>query len=152
VAVGALVGSGGRGRAAAARLRGAVARVRRLVHGRPRARVFVDRGARFTIDPNGIGAALIRLAGGVDVATKASVDAEFGLSRLRKAAPTVYLAVPGATSLAKLRRAKATRSLPAVRAGRFHVIDRGSLTDTGPRVARTLDELAALLHPGATAQ
>jgi hypothetical protein len=72
----------------------------------------------------------------------------FPLSRLRAAAPEVYLAVAGrGVTLAGLRRSKATRDLPAVRHRRFSLVAPGALTDTGPRVVAEVRVLAHLLHP-----
>ena len=151
LAVAALVGAADRGGRLAAGLRSAVDRVRRKTAGTPRVPVFVDRGAFFTIDPHGFGALLLGLAGGRNVAAQAPAAAPFPLARLRAAAPRVYLALPGATTLAALRRSPATRGLPAVRSGDFHLISRGDLTDTGPRMGRTLARLATLLAGGSGA-
>jgi ABC-type Fe3+-hydroxamate transport system substrate-binding protein len=110
--------------------------------------VFVDEGFFYTIDPAGVGARLLALAGGRDVASDAVPGKPFPLSRLRAAAPEVYLAVAGrGVTLAGLRQSKATRDLPAVRHRRFALIDGGALGDTGPHVVAEVRHLAHLLHP-----
>ncbi|MGN6379131.1 MAG: ABC transporter substrate-binding protein [Gaiellales bacterium] len=148
LSVSALAGLADRGHDVIGGMRTRINRISSLTRGSPRVPVFVDRGARVTIDPHGIGAALIGLAGGVNAAPGASLDAPYPLARLRRAAPRVYLATPGATTLKALRKSRATRNLPAVRSGRFHIIAPGILVDTGPRITQALAELARLLHPG----
>jgi iron complex transport system substrate-binding protein len=133
LALAGLLGGADRGQRLVQRMRSQLATVQAEVRGQPRVPVFVDRGDGFTIPPNGIAASEIAAAGG----------------RLARAAPRVYLASAGTTTLAQLRAAAATRRLPAIRAGRFDAVPPQSLTDTGPRVARTVRRLAALLHPGA---
>ena len=110
--------------------------------------VFVDEGFFYTIDPSGIAARLIALAGGANVASDAVAGQSFPLAKLRAAAPQLYLAIAGrGVTLAGLRHSKATRDLPAVRHRRFSLVDDGSLTDTGPRVTSEVRDLARLLHP-----
>jgi iron complex transport system substrate-binding protein len=110
--------------------------------------VFVDEGFFYTIDPSGIAARLIALAGGANVASDAVPGHAFPLAKLRAAAPQLYLAIAGrGVTLAGLRHSKATRDLPAVRHRRFSLVDDGSLTDTGPRVVSEVRDLARLLHP-----
>jgi ABC-type Fe3+-hydroxamate transport system substrate-binding protein len=110
--------------------------------------VFVDEGFFFTIDPAGTGAGLIALAGGANVATAVTPGKPFPLSRLRSAAPQVYLAFAGrGVTLAGLRTSKATRGLPAVRERHFALVDGAALSDTGPRVVAEVRNLAHLLHP-----
>jgi iron complex transport system substrate-binding protein len=147
VSVAALVGLADNGHGVIGRIRTRIARIAALTRSAPRARVFVDLGGRRTIPPNGIGAELLRLAGAVNVATGGSPAAPYPLARLRQAAPGVYLATPGATTLRALRKSKATHNLPAVRNGRFHVIPAGLLTDTGPGIANSLTRLVRILHP-----
>ena len=110
--------------------------------------VFVDEGFFYTIDPSGIAARLIALAGGANVASDAVAGQSFPLAKLRAAAPQLYLAIAGrGVTLAGLRHSKATRNLPAVQHRRFSLVDEGALTDTGPRVVTEVRDLARLLHP-----
>jgi iron complex transport system substrate-binding protein len=145
--VGALTGNAGAAGTLVGRMRAQLHAVQAAVGDGP-VRVFVDEGFFYTIDPDAIGARLIGLAGGTDVASDAVPGKPFPLSRLRAAAPQVYLAVAGrGVTLAGLRHSKATRDLPAVRERRFSLIDGGALTDTGPRVVTEVRDLARLLHP-----
>jgi ABC-type Fe3+-hydroxamate transport system substrate-binding protein len=111
----------------------------------------VDNGFFYTIDPNGPVGDLIAMAGGVDVAADAAPGKPYPLAKLRAARPQAYLAVAGrGTTLAGLRKTPATKRLPAVRSGRFLLIDATALTDSGPRVVATLREIAHALHPSAS--
>jgi iron complex transport system substrate-binding protein len=148
LSLGAVTGSADAARTVAERMQAQVARLSTLVSTLPRVRVFVDRGAFFTIAPSGLTADLIRLAGGTNAAPDATGAAHYPLRLLRTAAPQAYLVVRGVgTSLRALRASPATRGLPAVRSGDFHLIDSDALTDTGPRVTQTLHMLALTLHP-----
>jgi iron complex transport system substrate-binding protein len=147
--IGALTGNAGAAGTLVSRMRAQLRAVKRAVDAAgPPVPVFVDEGFFYTIDPAGVGARLIGLAGGANVASDAVPGKPFPLSRLRAAAPEVYLAVAGrGVTLAGLRRSKATRDLPAVRNRRFSLVDSGALTDTGPRVVTEVRDLAHLLHP-----
>jgi iron complex transport system substrate-binding protein len=147
--IGALTGNAGAAGTLVSRMRAQLRAVKRAVDAAgPPVPVFVDEGFFYTIDPSGVGARLIVLAGGANVASDAVPGKPFPLPRLRAAAPEVYLAVAGrGVTLAGLRRSKATRDLPAVRNRRFSLVDSGALTDTGPRVVTEVRDLAHLLHP-----
>lgn len=146
--VGALTGNAGAAGTLVSRMQAQLRAVEAAVGSDAPVPVFVDEGFFYTIDPGGIGARLIGLAGGTNVASGAVPGKPFPLSRLRAAAPQVYLAVAGrGVTLAGLRHSKATRDLPAVRTRRFSLIDGGALTDTGPRVVTEVRDLARLLHP-----
>ena len=149
LAVAGLLGSAERGQRLVRQMRHQLAAVRAEVQGDGRVPA-VRRPRRPLHDPpHGIAASEIAAAGGRDAAADADASAPYPAARLARAAPRVYLASAGTTTLAQLRQSAATRHLPAVRAGRFHVVSPQSLTDTGPRVARTVRRLAAILHPGA---
>lgn len=147
--VGALTGNAGAAGRLVARMQAQLRAVKAAVAAAgPPVPVFVDEGFFYTIDPSGVGARLIDLAGGSNVASDAVPGKPFPLSRLRAAAPQAYLAVAGrGVTLAGLRQSKATRDLPAVRNRRFSLVDAGTLTDTGPRVVAEVRHLARLLHP-----
>ena len=105
--------------------------------------MFVDNGFFYTIDPASPAGDLITMAGGVDVAADAEPGKPYPLAKLRAAKPQAYLAVAGrGTTLSGLRTSGATKHLPAVRSGRFLLIDANALTDTGPRVVATLRQIA----------
>jgi iron complex transport system substrate-binding protein len=146
--VGALTGNAGAAGTLVSRMQAQLHSVQSAVGDGAPVPVFVDEGFFYTIAPDGVGARLIGLAGGTNVASDAVPGKPFPLSRLRAAAPQAYLAVAGrGVTLAGLRHSKATRDLPAVRDRRFSLIDGGALTDTGPRVVTEVRDLARLLHP-----
>lgn len=149
--VGVLTGFAVRGRSLVQHMQARVAAIRRGVGTEPPVRVFVDNGFFYTIDPAGPAGDLITMAGGVDVAADAEPGKPYPLAKLRAAKPQAYLAVAGrGTTLSGLRTSGATKHLPAVRSGRFLLIDANALTDTGPRVVATLRQIAHALHPSAT--
>jgi iron complex transport system substrate-binding protein len=148
--VGVLTGFAERGRTLVQNMQSRIGAIRNAVGQEPPVRVFVDNGFFYTIDPNGPAGDLIALAGGVDVAADAEPGKPYPLSKLRAAKPQAYLALTGrGTTLAGLRKSPATKHLPAVRSGRFLLIDPTALTDHGPRVVVTLREIAHALHPSA---
>ena len=148
--VGVLTGFAERGRTLVGHMQQRVGAIRQAVGSQAPVRVFVDNGFFYTIDPNGPAGDLIELAGGVDVAADAQLGKPYPLSKLRAAKPQAYLAVTGrGTTLAGLRKSPATKHLPAVRSGRFLLIDPTALTDRGPRIVATLREIAHVLHPSA---
>lgn len=147
-AIGVLTGHAAAGQALVAHMHSRVAAVRRAIAGEDPIPVFVDEGFFYTIDPHGPVSALITMAGGVDVAADATAGKPYPVARLRAAEPEAYLAVTGrGTTLAGLRESRATRSLPAVRDGRFTLIDARALADRGPHVVATLRQIARALHP-----
>jgi ABC-type Fe3+-hydroxamate transport system substrate-binding protein len=146
--VGVLTGNAERARELVARMEHRVAAIRRDVGGEPPVPVFVDDGFFYTIDPTSPVNDLITIAGGTNVAADAQPGRPYPIAKLRAAAPQAYLAVAGrGTTLAGLRRSRATRSLPAVRSGRFLLVAAGALSDRGPRIVSTLREIAHALHP-----
>jgi iron complex transport system substrate-binding protein len=148
--VGVLTGFAERGRTLVEHMQERVASIRQAVGSQPPVRVFVDNGFFYTIDPSGPAGDLIRLAGGVDAAADAELGKPYPLSKLRAAKPQAYLAIAGrGTTLAGLRKSPATKHLPAVRSGRFLLVDPTALTDRGPRIVATLRQIAHVLHPSA---
>jgi iron complex transport system substrate-binding protein len=146
--VGALTGNAAAAGTLVGRMQAELRAVKAAVGGNAAVPVFVDEGFFYTIDPTGIAAQLIGLAGGANVAADAVAGRSFPLAKLRAAAPQVYLAIAGrGVTLAGLRASKATRGLPAVRRRRFSLVDGDTLTDTGPRVVTEVRDLARLLHP-----
>ena len=146
--IGAMTGNAAAGAALVQHMQAGMRTVSKAIAGLPPVPVFVDEGFFFTIDPTGTAAGLITLAGGTNVASSVTAGKPFPLSRLRAAAPQVYLAFAGrGVTLAGLRTSKATRGLPAVRERHFALVDGAALSDTGPRVVAEVRELAHLLHP-----
>jgi iron complex transport system substrate-binding protein len=149
--VGVLTGFAVRGRTLVQHMQERVTAIRRGVGAEPPVRVFVDNGFFYTIDPAGPAGDLITMAGGVDVAADAQPGTPYPLVKLRAARPQAYLAVAGrGTTLSGLRKSPGTKRLPAVRSGRFLLIDPNALTDRGPRVVATLRQIAHALHPTAS--
>jgi iron complex transport system substrate-binding protein len=146
--IGAMTGNATAGAALVGRMQAGLKTVSKAIAGLPPVPVFVDEGFFFTIDPTGTAASLIALAGGANVAASATPGKAFPLSRLRAAAPQVYLAFAGrGVTLAGLRTSKATRGLPAVRERHFALVNGAALSDTGPHVVAEVRDLAHLLHP-----
>ncbi len=146
--IGAMTGDAATGQAVVRQMQADVRKVRSAIGGAAPVRFFVDEGFFYTIDPGGTAAKLLALAGGSNVAADAVPGRPYALAKLRAAAPEAYLAVAGrGVSLAGLRRSKATRNLPAVRERHFTVVDGPALSDTGPRAATELVQLARALHP-----
>jgi len=147
LALAGLLGVPQRGQMLVHRMRGQLRAVHDAVAGEHAVRVFVDQGAFVTIDPGSIAASEIAAAGGKNAAGCEDSSHPLTRAQLVKAAPGVYLAVPGTTTLADLRSDPATRRLPAVRSGNFHLVSAASLEDTGPRIAAAVRRLARILHP-----
>jgi iron complex transport system substrate-binding protein len=146
--LGLATGRAARAQTLVAGLRERVDSVRRAVESEPPVRVFVDKGFFFTIDPHGLAADLLRLAGGKNVAPDASLGTPVSPRLLRSSAPQAYLAYStSSTSLAGLRRSPSTSNLPAVRSGHFAHVPPSLLEDSGPHVGRALARVARLLHP-----
>jgi ABC-type Fe3+-hydroxamate transport system substrate-binding protein len=149
--LGAMTGDAAAGQAVVRQMQADVRKVRTALRGSAPVRVFVDEGFFYTIDPTGTAAKLITLAGGSNVAADAVAGRPYPLAKLRAAAPEAYLAFAGrGVSLAGLRRSKATRTLPAVRERHFTIVEGKALSDTGPRAATELVQLARALHPSLT--
>ena len=150
--IGALTGNAGAADRLVSRMQSQLRAVKAAVDAAgPPVPVFVDEGFFYTIDPGGTAAKLIALAGGANVAPDAVGGRPYPLPKLRAAAPDAYLAFAGrGVSLAGLRRSKATRTLPAVRDRHFTIVDGAALSDTGPRAATELVQVARALHPTLT--
>jgi iron complex transport system substrate-binding protein len=122
--------------------------VRRVATTR-RVSVFVDTGFFTTVSDTSLIGDLVREARGRNVAGPSPEPGPFDLDRLRQLDPDVYLATSDSgTTLAQLRRDHRTRTLHAVRTGRFAIIA-ASLLEPGPQVGRALVEIARVLHPDA---
>jgi iron complex transport system substrate-binding protein len=124
-------------------------RVSRAVRGQQPVPVFVDLGFRNTISPTGLAANLIALAGGRNIAADSPQGKAVPSGVLRKGAPQVYLvAASSGLTLQDLRKQRATRTLPAVKAGNVFVVPDSMLTEGGPGVARALATIARDVQQG----
>jgi cobalamin transport system substrate-binding protein len=116
--------------------------------GQPAVPVFIDRGYRYTIPPDGLAADLVKLAGGENVAGAADPNTPVSPADLRTAAPQVYIAQAGTgVTLEGLRRSPATRTIPAIQQRNFAIIPESVLEATGPEVVHSLETLARDIHP-----
>jgi ABC-type Fe3+-hydroxamate transport system substrate-binding protein len=120
----------------------------RLTHARS-VRVFLDTGFFTTVSDQSLIGDVLRQAHATNVAGALAQSGPVDPGELLRLDPAVYLATSDAlVTLRDLRRNPKTRRLPAVRAGRFHVVD-ASLLEPGPQVGDGLLEVARLLHPNA---
>jgi iron complex transport system substrate-binding protein len=147
--LGLMTGHGGQARGVFADMQHQIDQITKAYAGQPPVPVYIDRGYFYTIQPGGLAADLVTLAGGRNVAAGADVSKPFGPAQLRAAAPAVYLAVAGSgVTLQGLSRSPATRNLPAVKAKRFAIIPDQLLGRRGPRVVDSLRTLARAIHSG----
>jgi iron complex transport system substrate-binding protein len=126
---------------------------RNLVHARlaglAPSRVFVDTGLFTTVSDQSLVGDLVREARGRNVAAETADSSPLDAKELAELHPDVYIATSDSgTTLRGLRRNKLTRRLPAVRRGRFVIVD-AALLDPGPRVGAGLLAVARALHPDA---
>lgn len=163
LAAGRALGREGEAERLVGRMRADLDRVRERVRGGDggggcRAKLFLCTGrapgelSRLgTIGPGGFLAELVEIAGGENVFADARVPyPQISKEALVARAPEVVIeARPGESAPARPRSEwNALASLPAVRAGRVHVLTEEFLLIPGPRVAETARLLAELLHPG----
>jgi cobalamin transport system substrate-binding protein len=149
--LGLMTGTAVAARALQGSVAASVARVRNAVQGKSPARAFVDIGLRYTIDPNGLTADLLRTAGGVNVAASGDASQAASRSDLRALAPDVYISQQGdGATLHDLRADKGTAGLPAVQSGRVVQLPASVLDEDGPRIGQALAAIARALHPGIT--
>lgn len=119
------------------------------LQGAPKVRVFLDKGLFVPVSSRSLAGDMIEEAGGVNVAGAAEDTEPIEQDELVRLNPALYLAVDDSgTTLAGLRRNPRTRSLTAVREGRFAIVE-ASLLEPGPDVGEAVQELARLLHPNA---
>jgi iron complex transport system substrate-binding protein len=111
--------------------------------------VFVDTGFFTTVSDQSLVGDLIREARGRNVAGQQEDAGPVELRELAELNPRVYIATSDSgTTLRDLRRKAGTRKLPAVRRGRFAIVD-AALLEPGPRVGDGLVAIARALHPDA---
>jgi iron complex transport system substrate-binding protein len=160
-ALGARVGAGAAGDAAAARITGALANVQRRVEGRPRPRTLLvfgrEPGSLRGIDASGGYGFLhdvLELAGGVDILSdfkrqSVQMSTEMILTR----APEVIIELqygdsPRRQQLdAEARVWEALPSVPAVRNKRVHILVGDEFVVPGPRIVAAAERFARVLHP-----
>ena len=156
--VGRLCGATDRAQQLEAEVRQRIERAAARVRGRPPVRTLfcLEVDPMIVVGKDTLPGQLLELAGGVNV-----VDAprypRIGIEAVVAAAPAVIVqtrmdvADPevAAKAGAYWRR---WRSIPAVRSGRLFVVDASPALRPGPRVGVAVEQLAAILHPEATAK
>lgn len=111
--------------------------------------VFLDTGFFTTVSTQSLQGDVLAKAGGDNVAGAAPEAGPFDLRHLRQLDPRWYLATSDSgTTLERLRRNPATRTLSAVKAGRFAVVP-ALLLQPGPNVGEGVERIARILHPDA---
>jgi ABC-type Fe3+-hydroxamate transport system substrate-binding protein len=111
--------------------------------------VFVDTGFYTTVSTNTLLGNLIEEAGGKNIAGRAPPPGPFSVSELRRLNPDYYLATSDSgTKLEDLRRDPRTRTLKAVREGRFAILGT-KVVQPGAEVGTELLAIARYLHPDA---
>lgn len=127
------------------------------VNDAPRPRVFyvfdaTDPVKPWTAGPGSFVDALIRLAGGDNVAAQAQgAWVQFSMEELVSFDPEIVVANTmmgtAVISLDELRNIAAWQEITAIREGRIGLID-GDLVDRhGPRIVQGLEEIAKIIHP-----
>ena len=132
------------------RLRAVEARVR----GRPRPRVVYYEQPGYTRGAGALIDEMIERAGGRNVARELGLRgvAELGFESLLALRPEVVVIpgfVPGSAVPQALAHSAGWAELPAVRAGRVHVVAATSITSISQHAARGLEDLARIIHPEA---
>ncbi|MDX6534978.1 MAG: cobalamin transport system substrate-binding protein [Gaiellales bacterium] len=146
--LGLMTGRAERSREVVAGIDAELTRVRDAVAGLPKVPAFVDAGFRYTIGPDDLPADLLRLAGGVNVAADARRGTQLTVADLRTAAPEAWISIKGqGLTPEELKSNPGLKNLPAVQSGTISEIDRATLFDDGPRVARSLVLIATAIHP-----
>lgn len=150
--VGGAIGREAEGAAVADRLAGRIAAVAGKVRGAPRVRVFVQAGLDPLVAAGG-GTYIndvVRLAGGENVFEHIKGWPKLNAEAVLKARPEVFIIVymgrdknPGRAR----DRWLGWPEIPAVRAGRVHLVESNLYCRPSPRVAELLEEVAGLLHP-----
>jgi iron complex transport system substrate-binding protein len=151
---GAAVGAEAGAEALAQSVERRLAAVERRIRGRPRPRVLYYELPGYTRGPGSLIDEMIERAGGSNVARELGIRdvAELGLESLLALRPEV-LVIPGfGPALVvpdALSRSAGWADLPAVRAGRVHVLAASAITSISHHAARGLEQLARLIHPEA---
>lgn len=152
--LGKVCGVEARGEAVAGELRARLARITEGARKGPRPRVFLQINLRpiMSVNRNTLHHDVIRLAGGENITADHAVPyPRLSLEEVLQKAPEVIL-------ISSMERGGAFeearqdwlqwKTLPAVRAGRVHLIDSDLIDRPSPRVIRGLEAMAKLLHPG----
>jgi iron complex transport system substrate-binding protein len=160
-ALGTRLGVGAAADAAATRIEEQLAALRARVAGRPRPPTLLvigrEPGALRRIDASagyGFLHDLLELAGGADILADLSrQSAPIGTELILARAPAVIIELHYGGSLTRDRLAaeadvwKALPAVPAVKAGRVHLLDGDEFVVPGPRITVAAERFARVLHP-----
>ena len=148
--LGFLVGRPVDARRLVARIRADVDRVEARLAGAAPVTVFIDTGLFITAATRSLLGDLVHLAHGRSVAGPHPGDDPVSPRRIAELDPDIYLATSDSgVTLRGLRRDRAARKIPAVRAGHFAVVASELVNEPGPRVGEGLASVAKALHPDA---
>jgi iron complex transport system substrate-binding protein len=148
--LGSLVGRPVDARRLVAGVRSEVDRVERRLAGAAPVSVFIDTGLFITVPTRSLLGDLVHLAHGRSVAGPHPGGEPVRPRRIAELNPTVYLTTSDSgVTLRALRRDRAARSIPAVRAGRFAVVPSELVSRAGPRIGAGFAAVAEALHPDA---
>ncbi|WP_279356128.1 ABC transporter substrate-binding protein [Methylobacterium indicum] len=150
--VGRATGEPARGIAVADALAARLARVARVVAGRPCPRLVLvtgrlGNGLVLAVRAGTYTADAVARAGGCLALTGAGSLAQVSPEALLAADPDVLLLAGSEAELRELTARPGFRDMRAVREGRAHVVARAAFLIPGPRTVDGIERLAALLHP-----
>ncbi len=152
--LGTVCGVEARGEALAGELRARLARIVKGARKGPRPKVFLQINLRpiMSVNRNTLHHDVIRLAGGENITADHAVPyPRLSLEEVLQKAPEVILisSMERGGAFEEARRDWFQwKTLPAVQAGRVHLIDSDLIDRPSPRVIRGLEAMAELLHPG----
>ncbi|MBI5410855.1 MAG: cobalamin-binding protein [Nitrospirae bacterium] len=136
-------------------LRRQIAETRKKVGGLPRPRLLYVLNSRplITVGPGSFLHHMIELAGGTNVAVRASLPyPRLSMEEVLKEDPEIIVFPVGAAdglSDSDQQQWRRWTTLSAVKQGRFHRVPSDLLNRPGPRIVQGLDALARILHPEA---
>jgi iron complex transport system substrate-binding protein len=151
---GAAVGAEARAEGLAVEVERRMAAVAERVRDRPRVRVLYYEIPGYTEGAGSLIDEMIERAGGRNLAREAGVkgSGQIGLESVLALAPEVIILpsfAPGLGVPETLARSPGWSAIPAVRAGRVYLVPGALITSVSHHAARSLEELARLIHPEA---
>ncbi len=155
--LGKVTGVEGRARKLTEDMREDISSVLNRVKDAPRVKALylvdaTDLNNPWTAGPGSFADSLISMAGGENIASKASAPwVQFSIEQIVSAGPQVVI-LPSTHGTAftlpeTLRGHPAWREIPAVKQGRIAIIDGDLVDGYGPRIVQGLEELAKIIHP-----
>ncbi len=155
--LGKITGVEKKAKALVSEMNGGLAQVVSQVENAPKVRVFyvfdaTDLNNPWTAGPGSFADALIKMAGGENVAAKAQ-DAwvQFSIEQLVSSDPEIIMidASHGTAVISEeeLMAHPAWRGVTAVKHGRIHIVNGDLVNRSGPRIIQGLEEIAKIIHP-----